>query len=285
VVHSIESDWFGEAAELEAQQQVWALATGVKATAPRVAAAVQQQLRSLGELRGAAAKAEECFERKRQAMQERNHYLHKVESLRREFEERDSQGRGFTKEQLHRLSRNQEKLAYAEADLTEASNQSKRVVEDQLKRDRRSLLAALHGLAQAACCGWLISTGAVVCKALQAASAQAPPEAPSGRPQGPAVLVLPDAMAEEDLEPPERFDPARPFGDLPQRPSATLAEEVLGPSESHGFAVEEVSSHAVAGATSDSSSAPPPHSGYSISPRRPARAPSADSDELRAAFG
>lgn len=226
VVHSIEPDWFGEeVAHREAQQQVWALATGVKATAPRVATVVRRQISSLKELRGCASKVERHFERKRSALQERNHYQQKVESLRAEFE-RHAQGPGFSKEQLHRLSRNQEKLAYAEADLAEAAEQSRKVAEEQLSRNRRALLSALHGLAQAACCGWLISAGAVVCKALQSASAADPEQEEPEEKQRPGVLVLPDAVAEEDLELPERFDPQRPFGDMPPASSA-LAEELL----------------------------------------------------------
>eukprot|EP00439_Symbiodinium_sp_Y106_P021342 s702_g2.t1 len=71
VVHSIEPDWFGEeVAHREAQQQVWALATGVKATAPRVATVVRRQISSLKDLRGCATKVERHFERKRSALQD-----------------------------------------------------------------------------------------------------------------------------------------------------------------------------------------------------------------------
>ncbi|CAE7248476.1 unnamed protein product [Symbiodinium natans] len=71
VVHSIDPEWFGEdMAQREAQHQVWALATGVKATAPRVATVVRRLLQDLKGLRGAATQVERSFERKRGALQD-----------------------------------------------------------------------------------------------------------------------------------------------------------------------------------------------------------------------
>eukprot|EP00438_Fugacium_kawagutii_P015202 Skav221101 [mRNA] locus=scaffold693:119401:130252:- [translate_table: standard] len=57
--------------EASVQAQVWALANGVKATAPRVACEMKKHLARLQELRTSTRKTFELFERKRNAMQEK----------------------------------------------------------------------------------------------------------------------------------------------------------------------------------------------------------------------
>eukprot|EP00435_Cladocopium_sp_Y103_P004872 s3185_g1.t1 len=147
--------------EASVQAQVWALASGVKATAPRVAVEMKKHLARLQELRNSTHKVMELFERKRSAMVEKNHYTLKVETLRREFQEREDQRKGNSKDQLHRLSRNQEKLAYAESEYMDTDKVVTKKIEEQLRQNRSLLFSSLEGLAQSACCGWLVSTGAV----------------------------------------------------------------------------------------------------------------------------
>eukprot|EP00434_Breviolum_minutum_P002575 symbB.v1.2.002276.t1/scaffold122.1/size316190/9 len=202
--------------EASVQAQVWALASGVKATAPRVAVEMKKHLSRLQELRTSTHKVYDLFERKRNAMQEKTHYTVKVETLRREFQEREEQRKGNSKEQLHRLSRNQEKLAYAESAYNDAANLVTKKIEEQLRCNRSLLFSSLEGLAQCACCGWLVSTGAVACKALQLAQEAQEPAAKGAAevsrqdvPRG--MLVLPPVVAEETLEPLEPFDPSCAF--------------------------------------------------------------------------
>ncbi|CAL1125708.1 unnamed protein product [Cladocopium goreaui] len=207
--------------EASVQAQVWALASGVKATAPRVAVEMKKHLARLQELRTSTHKVMELFERKRSAMVEKNHYTLKVETLRREFQEREEQRKGNSKDQLHRLSRNQEKLAYAESEYMDTDKVVTKKIEEQLRQNRSLLFSSLEGLAQSACCGWLVSTGAVACKALQvAAEAQAPQsEGSEDRPERSAVprnmLLLPPVVVEDELEPPGPFDPRSAFKEKP----------------------------------------------------------------------
>ncbi|CAE8636041.1 unnamed protein product [Polarella glacialis] len=206
---------------------------GVKATAPRVCQEVRRHLRSLQQVKDSILQSRQTLEQKRLALQERNHYSLKLQVLRAEFDERERHGRGLPKEQLQRVSRNQEKIAWAESQLGDSAKAVSKVAEEHLNRTRSPLVAALHGLSQSAACGWFISTGAVVCRALGEASAAAGEQAADASPQKerepPAqqvkgVLQLPDILASEDLKPPDRFDPSNPFGADPS-PTRPISEE------------------------------------------------------------
>lgn len=237
VVRAVEPQWLSPGEHTTAKAQVWAVAMGVKATAPRVAKELRAHLTSLEEVKKATLEARVTLEKKGHAQQERNHYLLKVQGMRMELEERQAAGKTPSSEQLERLVRNQEKLAKAELDLDDAAVRAKNALEQQRLRNRTSLMGSLRDLAQTVSCGWFISTGAVVCRALQEASAtehteQSPPEQKPAKPQRPhprGVLELPSNLDGDLLEPPSRFNPLDPFGEEASMPGPVGLELCLLP--------------------------------------------------------
>mmetsp|Transcript_24010 Transcript_24010/g.44149 ORF Transcript_24010/g.44149 Transcript_24010/m.44149 type:complete len:607 (+) Transcript_24010:99-1919(+) len=226
VVRSIDSGWLGSS---ESKAHVWAMSMGIKATAPAVNKELKKHLKSLEQVAAGSKAAQTILERRGRAQQERNHYLLKLHALRDEQADRERQGKSSNVDQLTRLARNEEKLAKAEQELDACNEAVEQALEIQLQRGQSMLVAALHNISQVIACGWFVSTGAVVCKALHQAensdgaatsdakspgTAQAtetaPPEPPPAASEG--ILVLPQSLVGECLEPPERFDPADPFG-------------------------------------------------------------------------
>lgn len=231
VVRSIDSQWLGRS---DSKAHVWAMSMGIKATAPAVNKELKKHLKSLEQVASGSKAAQTILERRGRAQQERNHYLLKLHALRDEQADRDRQGKGATADQLQRLARNEEKLAKAEQELDACNEAVEQALEIQLQRGQTMLVAALHNISQVIACGWFVSTGAVVCKALHQAERSsdgasasnakspekdkatrtAPPEPPTTTSESSAsgVLVLPQSLVGECLEPPDRFNPADPFG-------------------------------------------------------------------------
>mmetsp|Transcript_61 Transcript_61/g.216 ORF Transcript_61/g.216 Transcript_61/m.216 type:complete len:590 (+) Transcript_61:172-1941(+) len=221
VVRCIEPQWLTEGHEQEATAHIWALVMGVKATATPVGKELKRHLKTLEQVSTRAKAAQELLERKYHAQQERNHYLLKLQGLREENQEREQQGRGASAEQLQRLARNEEKLSRSQQRLDELEEDVQVSLDRHLEAGRRTITAALHGAAQVVACGWFVSTGAVVCRALQQTGATEEEVGKAAAATGTAsqeaaasgVFQLPPRLAAERFEPPGRFDPADPLAE------------------------------------------------------------------------
>jgi len=137
---------------------------------------------------------------------------------------------------LTRLARNEDKLRKADQLLDACEHQANVALNGQFARSRSAIMAALHGVGQIASCGWFVSTGAVICKALQEtrenekdtsqevpAPEEVAPVQMSTAPQSNGVLVLPSTMAGDTLEPLSKYDPQNPFGPETWTPPPVLS--------------------------------------------------------------
>lgn len=229
VARTVDPKFLGDVSHMECKAHIWALAMGVKATAPHVGEEVKRRFQKLENIRTETKTAQMGLENKGRAQYARNHYLLKLQVLKTEQAEREEQGRKHTAEQLQRLARTEAKLAKAEQELDRCAE----VVgsyKDQVQQNKATLGESLNALAQAFSCAWFVSTGAVVCQALNQAEnsgrqATAPPPAESNM----RVLVLPSGFSAAQFEPSGRFDAEDPFGrgnlDTQEETSSPLHED------------------------------------------------------------
>eukprot|EP00928_Gymnodinium_smaydae_P022574 TRINITY_DN18912_c0_g1_i1.p1 TRINITY_DN18912_c0_g1~~TRINITY_DN18912_c0_g1_i1.p1 ORF type:complete len:521 (-),score=78.35 TRINITY_DN18912_c0_g1_i1:238-1740(-) len=180
----------------EVKAYVWALASGVKATAPQVSRETKRRGKQLEELHKASSEACEALEKKSAAQQERNHYLLKLQTLREEAQDRYSRGQATSADQAQRIQRNEAKLARSQQVL----DRTETIVQKRLRENAPALISAFHGLVQTVSCGWFVSTGAVVCRTLNQTDADASPapsQSPASESLGSVVAAIPSSSHQD----------------------------------------------------------------------------------------
>lgn len=225
VIRTAEPMRSGEDQDAYAMIHAWALAMGVKATAPCVGKRLQRHVGALERLAEAAEAGRSLLEQKSVAQQERNHYMLKLQMLYEDRDDRRRQGKSCSSEQLAKLARNEEKLARAEHRLEDCARAAAIALSNEIEQSRASVLSELHEVAQVVACAWFVSTGAVICRAIQTAESAAsaattaagedkfdkPTTPPSRMQLMDGVVVLPQTVDPAKLDLPGTYNPADPL--------------------------------------------------------------------------
>lgn len=216
LVKTLDPSWFdSETDRAKSQVFSWALAMGLKATAPIVTSELKRHLKRLEEVRQAAVDVQCQLQTRDQRHQEMNHYMSKISNLLEERERLEKSGRTVPQELIQKIQRNQSKLSRSESELLRGNDVANKGLKKELE-NRGELLRACFDVTQIITCGFFVSTGAVICKAIHEAETEASEDAAaraSRAPCSPALLDLPpDHPSREVLQPPEVFDPKDPLG-------------------------------------------------------------------------
>mmetsp|Transcript_83548 Transcript_83548/g.258356 ORF Transcript_83548/g.258356 Transcript_83548/m.258356 type:complete len:485 (+) Transcript_83548:60-1514(+) len=224
----LDAEWFEKEGEV-LQTHVWALRMGLGSASPSVFRQLQRHVKVVKEFVDKLRDQEEVLQARDKAWVEKEHYQRKLNELRSELSRRDRSGQAITAEQMERLQRNEAKHARAQDlyDSIHTQAQAYRAAKCDLK-------AALCDVVRTVACGWFISVGAGVCRAVsEAESAQRGEQRGRSAPTSSRQQALPGWPPEDDftshctveVEELEPFDPANPFKGSWRCESVDIGEE------------------------------------------------------------